>query len=231
MATHKDADAPLGHELTVSAVRHEVLRQIDGVEYGAGLDPQTRALVELSVRACGTTIDRAGTREYLARALEVGVTPEQVQEMYVLISGIGIHAMLVGSQLVTDAMSTLPDERYSGALTSDQLALREELIGDGQREANTSRVAPGFLDNIVRLCDPDVARTIYAFRAAPFRTSALSALQKELIGIAVDTMPSHRFLPTLRLHVTNAVDLGAGRVAITEVLDISSAAPPHRGVW
>jgi alkylhydroperoxidase/carboxymuconolactone decarboxylase family protein YurZ len=229
--TTSDKISDVSDELTVSAVRAEVLAQIHGVEEGAGLDEQTTALLELAVRACATTLDLVGTEDYLDRALDSGVTPEQVQEMLVLISGIGIHALLAGSRLVAQAIAKLPDPQYSGALTPDQEALRAELVGDGAREANTSRVAPGFLDNIVRLCDPEVARAIYAFRAAPFRTAALTALQKELIGIAVDTMPSHRFLPTLRLHVTNALSLGAGHAAIVAVLDIAGAAPPHRGVW
>jgi alkylhydroperoxidase/carboxymuconolactone decarboxylase family protein YurZ len=218
-------------ELSVASARRAVLESLTDADDGPVLDVMTRALLELAVRACGTTLDLQGTQLYLDRALAVGVTPEQVQEMLVLVSGIGIHAMLACSRLVAEAMAQLPDERYVAPLTPDQRALQAELIGDGAREANTSQVAPGFLENILRLCSPDVARAIYAFRAAPWRGTALTPLQKELIGIAVDTMPSHRFLPTLRLHVANAVALGAGRLTISEVLDISGAAPPHRGVW
>ena len=83
---------------------------------------------------------------------------------------------------------------------------------------------------MLRLSSPGTARAIYAFRAVPWMGSELTPLERELIGIAVDTMPSHRFVPTLMLHVQNAVELGAGARAITEVLDIAAAAPDHRGV-
>ena len=72
---------------------------------------------------------------------------------------------------------------------------------------------------------------MFAFRAAPWGRYQLTKLQKEYIGIAVDTMASHRFLPTLRVHVQNALGLGAGTTALTEVIDLAGEAPPHRGVW
>jgi alkylhydroperoxidase/carboxymuconolactone decarboxylase family protein YurZ len=215
--------------LSVAEVRHEVLKMLTELQEGVRLDGKTHALIELSVRACGTTLDLNGTEIYLKRAIEAGVTLEQVQEMLVLISGIGIHSLLACSRLVAEVAAET-DPHYLEPLTTHQLELRTELVGDGAREANTSRVAPGFVDNIIRFCEPDVARAIFAFRAAPWLGQSLSALQKEFIGIAVDTMESHRFLPTLRLHVANAIQLGAGRLAVTEVLDISGAAPGHRGV-
>jgi alkylhydroperoxidase/carboxymuconolactone decarboxylase family protein YurZ len=218
-------------ELTVQLVREAVLQQVAHVPEGAGLDEQTRALVELCVRACATTLDLEGTRVHVERALESGLTPTQVQEALLLISGIGLHCLLATSGIVADVLQERGDADYLAPLTPAQEELRAELVGDGAREANTARVAPGFLDNVVRLMAPEVARAVYAFRAAPFSTEAITPLQKELVGIAVDTMPSHRFLPTLRLHVDNAVRLGAGLRTITEVLDVAGAAPPHRGVW
>ena len=218
-------------ELTVTRVREAVLEMLTEAPDGEPLDTRTRALVEVAVRACGTTLDIEGTGRFVGRALTVGVTPEQLQEMFILISGIGLHCLLACSRLLRDAIVASGDARYDEALTGEQAALQQELIGDGLREARTAEVAPGFLDNILRLSGPATARAVYRFRAAPWLGTELSPLQKELIGISVDTMPSHRFLPTLRLHVRNAVALGGGRLAIAEVLDIAGAAPDHRGVW
>jgi hypothetical protein len=40
----------------------------------------------------------------------------------------------------------------------------------------------------------------------------------------------HRYLPGLRLHLDNALRLGAGRIQLLEAMDLGAAAPPHRGV-
>ncbi|MNG36489.1 hypothetical protein D3C84_1235290 [compost metagenome] len=66
--------------------------------------------------------------------------------------------------------------------------------------------------------------------AVPWKTAALRAYLKELISLAVDAAPSHRFMPGLRLHLANAVQLGVGRKAILQALAIASDAPLHRGI-
>jgi len=43
-------------------------------------------------------------------------------------------------------------------------------------------------------------------------------------------VPSHRFLPTLRLHVERAIELGAGRTQILSTLELAATAPDHPGV-
>lgn len=48
--------------------------------------------------------------------------------------------------------------------------------------------------------------------------------------MAVDATPSHRYVPRMRLHLRNAVERGAGKVAILQALDIPARAPSHSGV-
>jgi alkylhydroperoxidase/carboxymuconolactone decarboxylase family protein YurZ len=53
---------------------------------------------------------------------------------------------------------------------------------------------------------------------------------KELIAMAVDATPTHRFAPGFRLHLANALQLGASRGEVEHSLDIAAAAPAHSGV-
>jgi hypothetical protein len=64
----------------------------------------------------------------------------------------------------------------------------------------------------------------------PWRTRALRGWVKELMSMATHATPTHRYLPGMRLHLTNAVRLGAGRAGILHALDIAAAAPSHPGV-
>jgi alkylhydroperoxidase/carboxymuconolactone decarboxylase family protein YurZ len=64
----------------------------------------------------------------------------------------------------------------------------------------------------------------------PWKSGHLPVLTKELISMAADASPTHRYLPGMRLHLANAIRLGAGRAAIAQVLDIAAAAPGHSGI-
>jgi len=86
-----------------------------------------------------------------------------------------------------------------------------------------------FLDALLRF-SPEAFEAFFNYCALPWKSRALRALTKELISIAVDSSPTHRYLPGFRLHLGNAIALGAGRKAILQALDIAAAAPPHRGV-
>ncbi len=88
---------------------------------------------------------------------------------------------------------------------------------------------PGFLDALLRL-SPEAFEAFFVYCAVPWKTSALSTLTKELISMAVDAAPTHRYAPGMRLHLANALRLGAGKAAILQALDIAAQAPPHRGV-
>ena len=142
--TTKSVEIELDEELTVALVREVVLEAVTDAQPGGPLNPRTRALIEVAVRACATTLDTYGTRDFVDRALTAGVTPEQIQEAFVLISGIGLHCLLACSRLLKDALTDSGDARYETPLTPDQQALRQELIGDGERESRTAAVAPGF---------------------------------------------------------------------------------------
>jgi hypothetical protein len=48
--------------------------------------------------------------------------------------------------------------------------------------------------------------------------------------VAIDTMPTHRYLPGMRFHIENALALGTSRQELVDVLDISAAAGPGHGV-
>lgn len=218
-------------DLTVERVGIEVRALLADAPPGEPLDEITAALVGLATRACGTTLDIPGTRDYIGRVLEAGGTGEQIQEMLVLVSGIGIHSLIGTATVVARTLREHHHPAVAETLTPEQQVVWDRLGGGDAREARVSRVSPDFLPNLVRLVPEPMVRAVLDFRAAPWFSETLAPLQMELIGIAVDTMPSHRFLPTLRMHVGRALDLGAGRRQIEDVLAISAAAPQHRGLW
>jgi hypothetical protein len=73
-------------------------------------------------------------------------------------------------------------------------------------------------------------RRFHEYCAVPWESGSVPAVIKELVAMAADSTPTHRFLPGFRLHLRNAVKLGTGKRQILEALEIAAAAPPHGGV-
>lgn len=228
MAEGPVPESPEG--IAVEELRAQVMALASAAPEGEDLDPVTAALTGFAVRACAMTLDLDGARRHLLRALDVGATAEQVQETLVLIAGIGIHGLIGTAAIVADVLRQSGHEGFVGNPTPEQQLVFTRVGGSDPREQRIAAVAPDFLANLVRLTPEPVVKAIMAFRAAPWLGTALTDLQREFIGIAVDSMPTHRFMPTLRMHVQRALDLGAGRRQVEAVLAIAAAAPEHMGV-
>jgi hypothetical protein len=79
------------------------------------------------------------------------------------------------------------------------------------------------------LLSTDQFIAFFEYCAVPWKSRQVRAKVKELTAMACDATPAHRFLPGFRLHLANAVALGAGRLAIEEAMAIAAAAPQHQG--
>jgi alkylhydroperoxidase/carboxymuconolactone decarboxylase family protein YurZ len=208
-------------------VRAVVVDAISDLADGEPLDSQSRALIEYGVRMCMSCLDVDGATEWARRALEEGATADQLAEILLFVSGVGTHALIEGSR----SLAGLIESR--GEALPERDGARQELwdryrAGGSYWRAFEARV-PGFLDSLLRLY-PDGFAAFMDFGAAPARTGHVGLLVKELIAVAADATPTHRYLPGLRAHLDNAIRLGVGRTVVLEVLDIAAAAPEHRGV-
>jgi alkylhydroperoxidase/carboxymuconolactone decarboxylase family protein YurZ len=194
---------------------------------GAPLAPVVRALVQYAVCTSVTTLDLAAARVAAAQALDEGATADQLHEVLTLVSGLGVHTLMEGSRdladLVTSRGGVLPevDERRS--------ELRRRLLGGAPFWDVFEEHVPGFLDSLLRL-SPEAFEGFVSYGAIPARTRQLRPVVKELVSVAVDALPNHRYLPGLRLHVAGALRLGAGRTEVEEAVAIAAAAPAPPGV-
>lgn len=221
--------ASTGAVVTLDAVREEALTLLEEVREGPALDETTSALIAFAVRISVPTLDPESTQDWVARALDAGATAEQVHEAIVLVSALGVHSLMEGSRRLARVLRERGDTALDAPLDADRAALRLRLQGDDRFWVDFEREVPGFLDALLRV-SPEAYEAFFAYCAVPWRSGHLPALTKELISLASDATPAHRYLPGLRLHLANAVRLGAGRLAVLQALEIAAAAPQHRGV-
>jgi alkylhydroperoxidase/carboxymuconolactone decarboxylase family protein YurZ len=212
----------------LSEVREQAVGLLDGVEEGEPLDAVSAALIGLGLRASVFALDSAGTREYAERALNAGATPAQVSETLMLVAGLGVHSLMQGAR---DFRAVLEErgEADSGPLDERRRALWEKHVGADPYWDSFEERVPGFLDALLRQ-SPESFEAFFAICAVPWKIGAVPARSKELIALATDSMPAHRYLPGVRIHVAGALKTGAGRRAILEAIDLGAAAPAHRGV-
>ncbi|MCZ4314856.1 hypothetical protein O4H66_15720 [Comamonadaceae bacterium G21597-S1] len=216
---------PTGVDMvTLADIRNEALVELVEAEDGQSLDALTRELLEFAVRISVTTLDTGGARVHAQRALQAGATSGQLHEVVLLVSGLGVHSLFEGTRLLQELAPEPSTPR-----DAQRQQLWDQWVGQDRYWKGFEREVPGFLDALLQV-SPSGFDAFFRYCAVPWTDPQLPPLCKELIAMASDATPTHRFMPGLRLHLRNALRLGAGRAAVLEALDIAAQAPEHPGV-
>lgn len=74
-----------------------------GVRKGV-LDPKTYELIAIAVDASCTHMYAPGTRRHIAKALDVGATPEEIMAVLEGVAVLGIHSVALGAPMLAEEM-------------------------------------------------------------------------------------------------------------------------------
>lgn len=215
-------------ELNIAELRAQAERLIHDLPDGDPLDGVSIALIDLGVKAAVTSLDMAALDNAMKAAHQAGASIAQMQETIALISGLGVHSLMLTARRLLD-LAEASGEMTRCPLTPDQQALWDQYVGTDPYWQPFEQENPGFMDALLRL-SPDLFKGFHQYCAIPWQSGTVRAVIKELIAMASDATPTHRYLPGMRHHLHNAARLGAGKTAIRHALDIAAAAPLHTGV-
>jgi alkylhydroperoxidase/carboxymuconolactone decarboxylase family protein YurZ len=205
---------------------HALARELAPSEAdGMRMTPLERALLCVGVSASIASLNREALKACIADAYEKGASSAQLQEVVSLVSGLGVHSLMISSTEILRGADSL---QRVAPLTREQQDLWKQHVGDSSFWKAFEHEMPGFLESMLRLSS-DQFTAFFEYCAVPWKSHAISARLKELIAMATDAVPAHRFLPGFRLHLRNAIKLGATRAMIFEALDVAAFAPPHKG--
>jgi hypothetical protein len=196
-------------------------------EAGDPLSDMDVQLIHLGVCASVTSLDRSSVEGAIKRAFQAGASPVQIQEILSLVSGLGVHTLMVASATVVEQARVAGFE-IDDLLTEEQQKLWDRYVGADPFWIGFEKELPGFLRSML-LLSSDQFRAFFDYCAVPWKSGQVRAKIKELTALACDASPGHRFLPGYKLHLANAVALGAGRVALDQALTVAAAAPLHDG--
>ncbi|MEE4454834.1 carboxymuconolactone decarboxylase family protein [Novosphingobium resinovorum] len=198
-----------------------------GVQDGPGLSDLERAFVTLGLATALPCLNRADIDAAIEAAFRQGATTTQVQEIVSLVSGLGVHSLMVSTAAIVARAQCV--EGLNTTFSSEQQALWDARVGDDPFWEGMEAELPGFLRSML-LLSADQFEAFFDYCAVPWKSGTVRAKVKELVALASDAMPTHAFMPGLRLHLRNAVKLGATRQAIEECLALAAATPEHTGV-
>lgn len=81
------------------------------------LDPKTLEFIAIAVDAACTHLYAPGTRRHIARALDIGATPEEILAVLQAVTTLGIHTVAHGAPILAEEIT---NREQSRDLTNEQ---------------------------------------------------------------------------------------------------------------
>jgi alkylhydroperoxidase/carboxymuconolactone decarboxylase family protein YurZ len=201
--------------LELDASFFEAFLDFSAVPWRKGaLEPKIKEFIYIAVDAAGTGPYEPGLRQHIRKAIEYGATKEELLEVLELTSTLGIHACNIGVPLLLDVLRQAGKRTDAPPLTERQERLKTDF------EANRGYWHE-FWDGLLEL-DPDFFEAYLEFSSVPWKHGVLEPKVKEFIYTAFDVAATHLYVPGLRLHLENAVGLGATAEELMELFEIAS---------
>jgi alkylhydroperoxidase/carboxymuconolactone decarboxylase family protein YurZ len=186
------------------------------------LEPKVREFIYIAIDASTTHLHAEGTRTHMRNALHLGATRQEIMEVLQLIFVLGIHSVTEGVPILVEEM----------AAAGRGVEMPQPGAG-GEREAQLKAeftAARGYWSELwdhVLALSPDFFEAYMHFSSIPWRHGMLEPKVKEFIYIAIDAATTHLYAPGTRVHIRNAIRLGATRQEIIEVLELTSVLGIH----
>jgi alkylhydroperoxidase/carboxymuconolactone decarboxylase family protein YurZ len=199
----------------------EAYAKLSSVPWKTGtLSPKVKELLYIAIDASTTHMYEPGLRVHIRNALRHGATRDEIMEIYQLTSSIGVHAVTMGVPALLDVMRQNGKGDVAGKpLTPRQEKLKAAFIANrGYWSA--------MWDGVLAL-SPDFFEAYGEFSSVPWKTGTLEPKIRELIYIAIDASTTHLYEPGIRIHMENALKLGATPAEIMEVLELVSVLGIH----
>jgi alkylhydroperoxidase/carboxymuconolactone decarboxylase family protein YurZ len=185
----------------------------------ARLEPKVREFIFIAADAAATHLYEPGIRQHVRAALDLGASTAELMEVLELTSTLGIHACNIGVPLLIEVLTEEGMRTEAAPLNPRQEQLKGEF-------AASRGYWHEFWEGLLEL-DPELFAAYLDFSSVPWRTGVLDPKVKEFVYIAFDASATHLYVPGLKLHMRNAVRLGATAAEILEVLEIVSVIGIH----
>jgi alkylhydroperoxidase/carboxymuconolactone decarboxylase family protein YurZ len=185
------------------------------------LAPKVKEFVYIAIDAATTHLYNTGTRIHIANALRHGATREELMEVLMIASVLGIHTMTESVPILMDVLK---------AAGKDPKLSRRKLTPEQQRIKAEFERNRGFWPEVfepVLHFAPAYFKAYTDLSSAPWKMGHLEPKVRELLYVAIDASTTHLYNAGTRTHMLNALRLGATAEEIMEVLMLTSVLGVH----
>ncbi len=184
------------------------------------LGARMRELIYIAIDASATHMFGEGLAIHMRGALASGASPRDIIETLQIATAQGLDSVALGVGILAEEMQA----------AGHDTAFLQAPLSDEHARLKAAYVAhfgdwPEFCDRLLRF-SPGYFEVMTELLAAPAATSALLAVERELIGIALNAALTQMDAAELRLHMTRALRLGAAPADILQVLQLTA----HLGI-
>jgi alkylhydroperoxidase/carboxymuconolactone decarboxylase family protein YurZ len=183
------------------------------------LEPKVKEFIYIAIDSAATHLYVPGIRQHVAGALDHGASAEEIMEVLELTSTLGIHACNIGVPLLLEVLAEEGKRSGPEPLSDKQKQLKAEFT-------RNRGYWHSFWDGLLEL-DPELFEAYVELSSVPWQTGVLEPKVKEFVYTAFDASATHLYVPGLKLHMRNAVQLGATTEELMEVLEIASVVGIH----
>jgi len=177
------------------------------------LSPKLQEFIFIAVAASPTHIHVPGIKAHIQTALALGATAAEITEVLGLTTLLGIHTVTLGAPILLELMEELGIKNTIGVDGSERQRVKDTFIR--QRGFWTDTWNP-ILD-----LDPDFFEAYVDFSSLPSKTEILKPKDRELITCAFDAATTHLYARGTKIHMRNALTLGATPGEVMEMLELT----------
>jgi alkylhydroperoxidase/carboxymuconolactone decarboxylase family protein YurZ len=187
----------------------------DGPARSGHLAPTVREFIYIAIDGAVSHLYERGLRRHIEDALRLGATKEEVLQVILL---------------ATAAEGQIPNAAGHRILMEESKSAAPRLTAEQQRRKDAYVAAAGAWpeggDAILAL-SPQFAEGFLGYGEVAWSAGPLAPKIKAFIGLAVCASPSLLYEPGMRRHIRLALDHGATKEEISEVLQLASAIAIH----
>lgn len=185
------------------------------------LPPKIQELCYIAVAGSVTHIHAPAVKAHVQAALAVGATAQEIFEVLGLTYLLGIHTVTLGFPILADLMEELDIKLGTAELNAgaDDLDAERKRIKD--KFVNDRGFWPPTFDILLEF-DPLWFEQYASFSSFSSRSPVLEPKYREIIVCAFDAATTHLYGRGTKIHMRNALQLGAKPEEIIEMLEITS---------
>lgn len=187
----------------------------DGPALSGHLEPKVREFIYIAVDGAVSHLYERGLRRHIEDALRLGATKEEVLQVILL---------------ATTSEAQLPNE-IGHAILMDELKETVPALTEDEQRRKDAYVAktgtwPDAAETIMRIA-PQFAAGFLGYGEVAWNAGPLPPKVRAFIGLAICASPSLLYAPGMRRDIRLALDHGATKGEISEVLQLASAIAIH----